>query len=122
MIFEQGAALKAAGWHHRTILFDWIKVDKDGKPRILGGHHTRSNSEVCYLWTKGKAWPRRRRADISSAILAPLQAHSRKPPEARRRLELLYGRIPRIELYNTEPLLRWDWWGDTVGERLSLVA
>jgi N6-adenosine-specific RNA methylase IME4 len=121
LIFEQGAMLQRAGWTHRTILFDWIKVSKAGAPRMLAGHHTRSNSEVCYLWTKGANWPRRVRADVSSVILAELGPHSRKPVEARQRLELLYGDVPRIELYNRGPVPGWDWWGSE-GESLGAWA
>nr|DAW28097.1 MAG TPA: N6 adenosine methyltransferase subunit [Caudoviricetes sp.] len=45
-------------------------------------------------------------------IESPVQAHSVKPDEARRRIVELLGDIPRIELFARQRTPGWDAWGD----------
>lgn len=61
------------------------------------GHWTWSNTEHMLLATKGS--PRRACNSVRGMITAPVGEHSAKPDETRRRLELLMGDVPRVELF-----------------------
>lgn len=52
---------------------------------------------------------------------SPLGAHSEKPWEVRHRLELLYGDVPRIELFSRSAAPGWDAWGNEVDGDVKLV-
>ncbi|MFT0667829.1 MT-A70 family methyltransferase, partial [Enterobacter hormaechei subsp. xiangfangensis] len=47
--------------------------------------------------------------------------HSEKPWEVRHRLELLYGDVPRIELFSRSAAPGWDAWGNEVDGDVKLV-
>lgn len=64
-----------------------------------GGNHTRANTEDVLIATRG-AGLERKHAGIKQVVYSPLGAHSEKPWEVRHRLELLYGDVPRIELFS----------------------
>jgi N6-adenosine-specific RNA methylase IME4 len=76
------------------------------------GNWTRSNPEVCLLATRGK--PKRISASIHSVIDTPIEGHSKKPDEARKRIVELCGDLPRIELFARDKVDGWDCWGDEV--------
>jgi site-specific DNA-methyltransferase (adenine-specific) len=46
--------------------------------------------------------------------------HSRKPKEVRERIELLFGDIPRIELFARQNFSGWDAWGNEVSESVEI--
>ncbi len=109
---EQDALLEGLGWKKITILFLWIKTTVNGKEHFGGGlAGTRANTEPCFLWRRGKAL-KRASASVRQLIFAPVTEHSAKPPEARTRLEKLYGEVPRIELYARDRTPGWEVWGD----------
>lgn len=83
----------------------------DEQTRMGLGNYTRSNAENVLVAVKGKGIPRLQ-ADIKQMILAPIGAHSAKPEECRRRLERLYGDVPRIELFSRGDDPAWHHWGD----------
>jgi len=76
------------------------------------GRWTRSNAELCLIATKGK--PKRINAGVHSVIDTPIEAHSKKPDEARRRIIELVGDLPRIELFARQKTKGWDVWGSEV--------
>ena len=43
-----------------------------------------------------------------------MEEHSKKPEEARRRIEALLGDVPRLELFARRPSPGWDVWGNEV--------
>lgn len=49
---------------------------------------------------------------VHQVIESPIQAHSVKPDEARRRIVELLGDVPRIELFARQRAPGWDAWGD----------
>lgn len=83
----------------------------DEQTRMGLGNYTRSNAENVLVAVKGKGIPRQQ-ADIKQMILAPIGAHSAKPKECRRRLERLYGDVPRIELFSRGDDPAWHHWGN----------
>jgi N6-adenosine-specific RNA methylase IME4 len=104
---EQALALiKAWGFIYKTVGFYWVKLNKSGEGYFLGlGHWTRSNPEMCLLATRGK--PKRNSASVRKLLVSSLQEHSRKPDEARRRIEMLVGG-PYCELFAREAAPGWS--------------
>ncbi|MBJ6488706.1 DNA methyltransferase, partial [Enterobacter cloacae] len=60
-------------------------------------------------------------AGIKQVVYSPLGAHIEKPWELRNRLELLYGDVPRIELFSRCAAPGWDAWGNEVDGDVKLV-
>lgn len=81
--------------------------------RMNGGNYTRANSEDLLIAVRG-AGLERLSASVKQVIHSPLGEHSAKPWEARHRLELLYGDVPRIELFARQESPGWHIWGDEV--------
>lgn len=111
---EAFEVIKAWGFIYKTIGFHWVKQNRSGVGFHFGlGYHTRANPEICLLATRGKGL---RRVDnrVPRLIISPLQEHSRKPDEARYRIERLYGDLPRIELFARRPAEGWDVWGNEI--------
>jgi N6-adenosine-specific RNA methylase IME4 len=107
------ALIEAWGFSYRGSGFVWVKVSKDGRPRMGCGFGTRKESECLWLASRGKGLPRRDKA-VREVILAPRREHSRKPDEASARLEKLYGDVRRVELFARERRPGWTAWGDEV--------
>ena len=80
-------------------------------PRVVG-FWTRGNAEVCLLATKGH--PKRQAANVHQFIISPIEAHSKKPDEARDKIVALMGDLPRVELFARQTPPGWDVWGNEV--------
>ena len=79
------------------------------------------NEKLAELWqllTKGH--PQRRAKNIHQVIISPVEEHSKKPAEARRRIEALLGEVPRLELFARRPSPGWDVWGNEVESNVVL--
>ena len=61
------------------------------------GYWTRANAELCVIATKGN--PKRQSCGVHQIIMSPVEEHSKKPDEARKRIVELIGDVPRIELF-----------------------
>ena len=75
-------------------------------------------AELCLLATRGQ--PQRRAKNIHQVIISPVEEHSKKPEEARRRIEALLGEVPRLELFARRPSPGWDVWGNEVESNVVL--
>lgn len=82
------------------------------------GAYTRANAEICLLGvTPGfKAAAQIKSHAVHQVIESPIQEHSAKPNETRRRIVELLGDVPRIELFARQRVPGWDAWGDEMGE------
>ncbi len=90
--------IEAWGFRFVTTAFVWVKLSRKSNTVFLGpGHWTRANAELCLLATRGH--PKRRARNVHQVIISHVQEHSRKPDEARRRIEALMGDVPRVELF-----------------------
>ncbi|MGM9542625.1 MAG: MT-A70 family methyltransferase [Candidatus Limivicinus sp.] len=113
MIFEAQKVLAAWGFRYKTVAFVWVKQNRKGTGIFWGmGYWTRANAELCLLATKGR--PQRRANNVHQVIISPVEEHSKKPEEARRRIEALLGDVPRLELFARRPSPGWDVWGNEV--------
>lgn len=90
----------------------WLKLDASGRPKIGTGYRVRSVCEPFLIGKRGR--PKTGRVKPSNHIKTPVREHSRKPDEAYRFTEQLFGG-PYLELFSRA--LRDDWaaWGNDVG-------
>ena len=102
--------IKAWGFIYKTVGFTWIKRNKKTNSWFWGlGSYTRANAELCLLATRGKL--ERKSKAVHSIVFSPIRQHSRKPDEVRDRIVMLFGDLPRIELFAREKVEGWDVWG-----------
>ena len=119
MIFQAQKVLAAWGFRYKTVAFVWVKQNRKGTGIFWGmGYWTRANAELCLLATRGQ--PQRRAKNIHQVIISPVEEHSKKPEEARRRIEALLGDVPRLELFARRPSPGWDVWGNEVESAVVL--
>lgn len=109
------------GFAFKTDAFYWVKqrlIDADQadlftddlpEPRMGFGYWTRKQVEPCLLFTRGS--PRRKSRGVRQAIIAPRREHSRKPEEARDRIEALVDG-PYLELFARSTRPGWTAWGN----------
>ena len=113
MIQEALQVIEAWGFEYKTTAFVWVKLARHSNGIFWGlGYWTRSNVEICMLATKGH--PKRVAKNIHQVIISHVEEHSKKPAEARRRIEALMGDVPKIELFARRPARGWDVWGNEV--------
>ena len=111
--------LEAWGFTYKTVAFVWVKRNRKSPGWFWGlGHWTRANAEMCLLATKGK--PKRISAKVHQIIDSPVEEHSKKPDETRRRIVELVGDLPRIELFARQTTPGWDAWGNEVKSNITL--
>lgn len=118
--------LHAWGFTFKTVAFYWRKLNRDGSEFMGLGHYTRANPEQCWLATRRRGLPVARH-DVRRLISAPRGRHSAKPPEARTRIEQLFGQRRRVELFARERAPGWESAGNEVdgqdlGTRLAQIA
>ena len=105
--------IDAWGFTYKSVAFVWIKQNKKADSLFWGmGYWTRANAEICILATKGS--PKRYSKRVHQVIVSHIEEHSKKPEEARRRIEQLMGDVPRIELFARRETPGWDVWGNEV--------
>ena len=119
MLPEALDVLRAWGFRFKTVAFTWIKLAPKTNRIFWGmGYWTRSNVEICMLATKGH--PHRKAKNIHQVIISHVEEHSKKPAEARRRIEALIGDVPRIELFARQSPPGWDVWGNEVVSDITM--
>ena len=83
-----------------------------GKTVANLGAWTMKNYEICLLGTKGSMLKHKQVNNIYQKVEAERTKHSKKPQEVRSRIELLFGDLPRIELFARQRFDGWDAWGN----------
>ena len=105
--------IEAWGFTYKSVAFVWLKKNKKADSWFYGlGFWTRGNAEICLLATKGH--PKRQAANIHQFIVSPIEAHSKKPDEARAKIISLMGDLPRVELFARQTPPGWAVWGNEV--------
>lgn len=103
--------IEAWGFTYKTIAFNWVKLTKDGVPKMGMGYWTRKQSEICLLATKGK--PKRVYAGVRQVIMSEPREHSRKPDQQYQRIEALMGSDgTKLEMFARQSWPGWDAWGN----------
>lgn len=118
-LFEAQRVIKAWGFEFKTVAFVWVKRNPNANTLFWGlGCWTRANAELCLLATRGK--PKRLARNVHQVIISPVEEHSKKPGETRRRIEALMGDVPRVELFARQYTPGWDVWGHDVVADIDL--
>ena len=118
MLPEALRVISAWGFKFKTVAFVWLKLNKKAKTWLYGlGFWTRSNAEICLLATRGH--PKRQDKGIHQFIISPVEAHSKKPDEARDKIVRLMGDLPRVELFARQQAPGWDVWGNEVNNPIQ---
>ena len=97
---------KAWGFQWSTIGFVW------DKQRVNPGYYTMSQCELCLIFKRGKIPQPRGRRDIRQLVSELRGAHSAKPDEVRKRIEAMFPKQAKIELFARTKARGWDCWGD----------
>ena len=117
MLCEAWGVIESWGFRYKSVAFVWIKQNRKAPTFFWGmGNWTRSNAELCLIATKGN--PKRQSKSIHQIIVSPIEEHSKKPDEARKRIVKLMGDVPRIELFAREHTPGWDVWGNEVPDSI----
>ena len=111
--------IKAWGFNYKTVGFVWVKTNKKSDSLFWGmGMWTRSNAEICLIATRGR--PERIDCGVHQVIISPIEEHSKKPDETRRRIIQLVGDLPRVELFARQAPHGWAVWGNQVDSTIML--
>jgi N6-adenosine-specific RNA methylase IME4 len=118
-LLESMKVIEAWGFKYSTVGFVWVKTTKRSPASIFTnkslhwgmGYTTRQNAEFCLYARRGN--PKVLVHDVHSVIISKLREHSRKPDEARERIERLCAG-PYVELFARTAPETWDVWGNEI--------
>lgn len=89
--------IDAWGFRYSTDAFVWVKTTKRGGYYRRCGNYTASNSEPVLLGVRGRMRPAVKL--IPQIIAAPPGKHSVKPEEMQDRIDFMYPKAKKIELF-----------------------
>jgi len=116
------ACMGAWGFHYRGVAYVWVKTARDGRPLGARGVPPTFVKPVCELVLVGSTCERGRPLPILTSaqrqvVFAPVGRHSEKPAEVARRIEELFGDVPRLELFARMESPGWTCVGDEIDGR-----
>lgn len=94
------------GFKYVTVGFVWEKGVTNP------GNYTLSSCEVCLVFKRGKIPQPRGARNVRQYVFAARGAHSEKPFEVRRRIELMFPSQAKLELFGRRRFDGWDVWGN----------
>ena len=100
--------MKYWGFNWSTVGFVW------DKGRVNPSFYTMSQVELCLIGKRGKIPQPRGARNVRQYLLSPREKHSKKPTEARERIELMFPTQKKIELFAREKAIGWDSWGNEI--------
>lgn len=115
--------IKRWGFKFKSVAFYWLKKEMSGKQVCYMGQWTMKNGEICLIATKGKMTKYLKSRKVRQLTEAPRdrKRHSGKPKAVREKIEIMFGDIPRIELFAREKTPGWDVWGNEVESDINLA-
>lgn len=108
--------LEAWGFVYKTVAFNWIKKYASGETCVNFAPWTLKSHEICLLGIRGTMGKYKISNNVRGLVEAERTKHSKKPAEVRKRIEKLFGDIPKIELFAREVVEGWAAWGDEVNK------
>jgi N6-adenosine-specific RNA methylase IME4 len=111
--------MQAWGFNYKSNLLTWIKTTETGKLAFGTGYTTRKNTETMIYGTRGKGLQVLDHT-IHQSLFAPRREHSRKPDEAMKALERLFGPVARMELFARRRRAGWAAWVTNCPRTFSL--
>ncbi len=106
--------MESWGFKYKTIAFVWLKKTSKGKNVLNFAPHTLKSTEICLLGIKGSMKDFKKSNNVRQLIEAERKEHSRKPNDARLRIEELYPQALKIELFARTKTQNWDVWGNEI--------
>ena len=112
--------LEAWGFGYKS-QWIWNKVGKRKKNGEIGGyrgtgHWAIVEHEHVLICPRGDVPTPATKARFRSVFDAPVGEHSEKPPEVHRRIEAMYPKASKIELFARAPRPGWKVWGNQSGK------
>jgi len=106
-MLKEGIELgESLGFEYRTIVFVWEKV------RVNAGFYTLSSTEICLLFKRGNI-PHPRGSRKERQFIQEIRSdHSKKPEEARLRIDRMFPEQKKIELFCRDEIPHWTTWGN----------
>ena len=98
---------KSWGFEYKTVAFVW------DKQRTNYGFYTLSQCELCLIFKKGKI-PKKQTNNVKQLLSKHVGKHSSKPEEIRNRIDAMFSKQERIELFARQEVEGWDCWGNEV--------
>jgi N6-adenosine-specific RNA methylase IME4 len=102
------AVLEAWGFKYKTIIFNWIKKTNKGNTCVNFAPWTLKSSEICLLGIRGRMSQYKKSNNVRQLVEAERTKHSKKPDEVIKRIEKLFGDLPRLEMFCRFPKQGWD--------------
>ncbi len=103
---------KAWGFDWATVAFVW------DKQRVNPGFYTMSQCELCLVFKSGRIPTPRGARNARQLVSERRTDHSRKPVEVRRRIEEMFPRQRKIELFSRDSEIHgWDTWGAEIAHQ-----
>lgn len=112
--------LESWGFKYKTIAFNWIKKTNKGNTYVNFAPWTLKSSEICLLGMRGSMGKLKTDNTVRQLIESERTKHSKKPKEARERIEQLFADVNRIELFARKNYVGWDAWGNEVEDSIDL--
>lgn len=106
--------MKKWGFKYSTIAFIWYKQ------RANPGHYTMSECEICLVGRRGKIPTPRGARNVRQFLSEMRGKHSAKPPEIRKRIELMFPTQTKLEMFARQSSEGWDAWGNEVENSIDL--
>ena len=107
-------AINNWGFKYKTVAFTW------NKKRGFMGKWTVKQCEICLLATKGTAHKLLKSFKEKSYLEENKTEHSKKPNEFRKRIERMFGDVPKLEMFARTRAEGWDAWGNEVESSVAL--
>ena len=98
------------GFQWATVGFIWHKE------YINPGSYTMSACELCLIFKKGNIPKPRGSRNEHQFLIQKRKAHSSKPNEVRKRIENMFLKQSKIELFARKTYYGWDAWGNEVNK------
>ena len=99
-------AINNWGFKYKTVAFTW------NKKRGFMGKWTVKQCEICLLATKGTAHKLLKSFKEKLYLEENKTEHSKKPNEFRKRIERMFGDVPKLEMFARTRVEGWDAWGN----------
>jgi N6-adenosine-specific RNA methylase IME4 len=118
-----GHALSLIEYHwalsYRGVAFVWVKTKGNGTPIGAQGVRPSVTKPLTEFVLAASTMARGRPLPIADegicqTVFAPKREHSRKPDEVRKRIELLYPRASKLEMFSRVQTPGWDVHGDEI--------
>lgn len=104
--------MESWGFKYKTVGFVWLKT-QNKKPVYVASPWTGKSTELCLIGTRGAAnkYVKSRPREL---IISERDIHSKKPEEARKRIEKMFPKSSKIELFARQRFPGWDCFGNEV--------